>query len=173
MIETTQVNIWGKGNSKIEVLGAKLDREVQGRIGHPLSGELKQSVSQNPKTIPFCAVNVCNSKPIVGHSWPRIRETATRQMPDVVREGRLAIYRDFYIFHKIVTLCADMMFVGGLAFFEDTEFVTAGFVPKRTACKLAKSLRKVLKLYARGRFIVSICHMDQERIQLNNYVGTL
>ena len=109
MIETTQVNIWGKGNSKIEVLGAKLDREVQGRIGHPLSGELKQSVSQNPKTIPFGAVNVCNSKPIVGHSWPRIRETATRQMPDVVREGRLAIYRDFYIFHKIVTLCADMI----------------------------------------------------------------
>ena len=41
------------------------------------------------------------------------------------------------------------------------QFVTAGFVPNRKAGQLAKNLRKVLKLYAQGGFIVDVCHMDQ------------
>ena len=70
----------------------------------------------------------------------------------MTREGILDIPRDFYKFHKRVTLCADVMFVSGLPFLvtssRNIKFVTAEFVPKHEAGQLAKLLRKVLKLYA-------------------------
>ena len=104
MIETIQGNIEGKGFSRREILDAKLARETQCLIGHPPSAEFKQIVSRNPKTFPFSAVDVHNSQPIFGLSRPRLRGAATRQRPKVVREERLDISRDFYNFHKRVTL---------------------------------------------------------------------
>ena len=68
MIETIQGNIEGKGFSRREVLDAKLARKTQGLIGHPATAEFKQIVSQNSKTFPFSAVDVCNSEPMFGPS---------------------------------------------------------------------------------------------------------
>ena len=150
--ETIHGNVEGKGFSKREILAAKLARETQGLIGHPPNAEFKRIVSRNPKTFPFSAVDVRNSDPIFGPSRPRLRGAATRQRPEVVREGRLDIPRNFYKFHKRVTLCADVMFVSGLPFLvtssRNIKFVTAEFVPNRKAGQLAKHLRKFLKLYA-------------------------
>ena len=90
--------------------------------------------------------------------------------------GKLDIPRDFYKFPKRVTLCADMMFVSGLPFLvtspQNTIFVTTEFVPKHGG-KFVKHLRKVLKLYAQGGFVVDVCHMDQEFIKVRDFVGTL
>ena len=55
-----------------------------------------------------------------------------------------------------MTLTADVMFVTGLPFFVTLlgkiRLVTVEFVPKRKAGQLTKSIRKIVKLYARGGF---------------------
>ena len=57
-----------------------------------------------------------------------------------------------------------MMFVNGLAFFttlgRDIRFGTAEHVPSRTAKQLAKSLMKIVKLYALGGFVINAMIMD-------------
>ena len=58
------------------------------------------------------------------------------------------------------------MFVNGLPFLttfsRDIRFGTAEHVPSRTAKQLANSLMKVVKLYAKGGFVVRNLLMDGE-----------
>ena len=58
------------------------------------------------------------------------------------------------------------MFVNGLAFFttlgRDIWFGTAEHVPSWTAKQLAKSLKKIVKVYALGGFVVRTVIMDGE-----------
>ena len=62
--------------------------------------------------------------------------------------------------HKKVTLMADVIFVRGIPFLvtfsRNIKFRTAECVPIRTAKLLAKSIKKVISLYARGGFIVNL-----------------
>ena len=55
------------------------------------------------------------------------------------------------------------MFVSGIpflvAFSIKIKFWTAGFIPKRTAILLAKFLKKVLLIYARGVYILKLALM--------------
>ena len=78
----------------------------------------------------------------------------------------MSIPLDFYRLHKKLTLTADVMFVGGLPFLvtftRKLKFRTAEFVPNRTAKMLAKSLKKVIALYARDGFIINLALMDKE-----------
>jgi hypothetical protein len=89
----------------------------------------------------------------------------------------VAIPNDFYKMHKMVTITADVMFVGGIPFLvtysRGIKFRTAEFVVKRTAKLLAKSLTKVLMLYARGGFIVNLALMDKEFDAVKEYVPFL
>ena len=83
-----------------------------------------------------------------------------------VKEQGVAIPRDLYRLHRMVTITADVMFVSGVPFLvtfsRKIKFRTAECVPKRTAKLLAKSLTKALMLYARGGFIVNLALMDKE-----------
>ncbi|EJK68915.1 hypothetical protein THAOC_09872, partial [Thalassiosira oceanica] len=71
-----------------------------------------------------------------------------------------------YELHKFVTLCGDIMFVNGVAFLctfsRDIRFFTAEHVPTRTAKQLGSSLKKIIRLYANGGFIVRLILMDGE-----------
>ena len=95
-----------------------------------------------------------------------MRGKTVRQRPERVVPKYLGIRRDFYRLHHFVTLTADVMFVNGLAFFttlgRDIIFGTAKHVPYRTAKYLAKSLLKVVQLYALGGFVVRNVIMDGE-----------
>ena len=68
--------------------------------------------------------------------------------------------------HEMVTLTADVMFVSGIPFLvtfsRNINFRTAECVPRRTAELLAKSIKKVISLYARGGFIVNLALMHKE-----------
>ena len=69
------------------------------------------------------------------------------------------------------------MFVNGLAFFttlgRDIRFGTAEHVPSRTAHQLAKSLKKVVKLYALGGFGVRTVLMDGEFKKINQRLNLI
>ena len=76
----------------------------------------------------------------------------------------MEIPKVFYRLHHFVTLTADVMFVNGILFFttlsRDIRFGTAEHVPFCTAKQLAKSLMKIVKLYALGGFVVHNVLMD-------------
>ena len=65
----------------------------------------------------------------------------------------------------MVTITTDVMFLSGIPFLvtfsRKIKFRTAEFIPKQTAILLAKSLNKVMLLYARGEYIVKPVLMDK------------
>jgi hypothetical protein len=70
------------------------------------------------------------------------------------------------VFHKVVTLTADLMFVSGIPFLvtlsRGIRLYTAEYMLTRTADQLGSGLKKVLNLYCRGGFIVRVILMDME-----------
>ena len=105
------------------------------------------------------------------------RGATTRKNPHIVRNERLEIPREFYKLNKFVTLTADVIFVCGLPFLitfsRNIKMTTAEFTPNRTAGRLAKSIKKIVKLYARGGFIVNLALMDIEFEKISDLVGFL
>ena len=95
-----------------------------------------------------------------------MRGKTVRQRPERVVPEYLEIPRDYYRLHRFVTLTADVMFVNGLPFLtkmsQDTRFGTAEYIVSRTAKQLAKSLIKVVKVYAFSGFVVRNVLMDGE-----------
>ena len=53
------------------------------------------------------------------------------------------------------------------------KLVTAEYMPNRKAGQLAKSLRKIVNLYARGGLIVRLALMDKKFDKVKDLVGLL
>ena len=66
----------------------------------------------------------------------------------------------------MVTITADVMFVSGMPFLvtfsRKIKFRTAEFIPKQTARLTAKSILKVLLIYAQGGYIFKLSLVDKE-----------
>ena len=77
----------------------------------------------------------------------------------------------------MVTITADFMFVSGVLFLvtfsRKIKFRTAEFIPKRTSILIAKSLKKVLLLYARGGYIVKLALMDKDFDAVKEHLPSL
>ena len=86
----------------------------------------------------------------------------------------MSIPQDFYNRHRFVTLTADIMFVNSapfmVTFSRKIGLRTVKFIPNRTVATLIGALKKVINLYARGGYIVTLIMMDQE---FKKIVGTL
>ena len=84
----------------------------------------------------------------------------------------LSIPRDFYKLHHVVTLTVDVMFVNGVPFlttlYRKIKLRTVEHIQSRTVASLSKALTKVLKLYARGGFVVNLIMMDGEFAKLES-----
>ena len=80
--------------------------------------------------------------------------------------GGAGIPDDFHRLHHFVTLVADIFYVNGVAFLmtlsRKIRLYTAEHVPTRTGDALADSLKKIIRIYARGGFMVNYILMDQE-----------
>ena len=50
---------------------------------------------------------------------------------------------------------------------------TVEYMPTRKASQLAKSIKKIVKLYDRGGFTVNLCLMDMEFEKIKDLVGFL
>ena len=78
----------------------------------------------------------------------------------------MKIPRGFSRLHKFVTLAADVMFVNSITLLAtcsgNVRLLTVEHVPTRILVQLAKSLMNIVKLYARGGFVICLVLIDME-----------
>ena len=165
MLETVRKNF--EGYTKRQVKKAILAREAQAMVAHPTDEKFKQMVSHEKlKNCNVRVEHITDAHAIFGHNLSRLKGGTVRRKPDRVDPEYTQIPRDFYRLHKFVTLLADVMFVNGIPFFitrsRDIKLITTEYIPSRTAKQLSSSLTKIVKVYARGGFIVRLVLMDME-----------
>ena len=84
---------------------------------HPPDERIKEIMSLGKNSLqncPITASDLSNAPVNSGPNRPRIRRTATRDTKVIrVKEQRVAIPREFYKMHKMVTITADVMFING------------------------------------------------------------
>ena len=165
MLETVRKNF--EGYTKRQVKKAILAREAQAMVAHPPDEKFKQMVShENLRNCDVKVKDITNAHAIFGANRSRLKGGTVRQRPDRVDPEYTQIPRDFYELHHFVTLTADVMFVNGLPFLvtrsRDIKMITTEFLPSRTAKQLSSSLTKIVKVYARGGFVVRLVLMDME-----------
>ncbi len=89
-----------------------------------------------------------------------------RRTPAPVVADYVAVPRSLVEQNKVVTMAADVFFVDGMAFLitvpRRIKFITAEYVPVRTATNLSKHLTQVLQVYERAGFRVRTILRDGE-----------
>ena len=165
MLETVRENFGGYTKKQVEK--AILARKAQTMVGHPPDEKFKQMVSHG--NLSNCNVTVedaTNARALFGPNRSRLKGGTVMQKPERVDPEFTRILKDFYELHHFVTLTADVMFVNGIPFLVTrSRYIrmnTVKFLPSCTAKQLSKSLTKIVKVYARGGFIVRLDMMDME-----------
>lgn len=166
-LQTVRGNISGSGLTPRQIKRAYLAADLQAKTGHHTDETFKRMVSSDGfRNSPITVQDISHKQRLFGPSRAALRGRTTRAKPDRVNTEQMSIPRDFYELHKFVTLCGDVMFVNGVAFLctssRDIRFFTAEHVPNRTAKQLSSSLKKIIRLYGSGGFIVRIILMDME-----------
>jgi len=165
MLETVRKNM--EGFTKRQLDKAVLARKAQAMVAHPPDEKFKQMVSRG--SLKNCKVqiqDISNARSIFGHNRSRLKGGTVRKKPERVEPEYTEIPKDFYVLHRFVTLTADVMFVNGIPFLitrsRDIRLNTVEFLPSRTAKQLSSSLTNIVKIYARGGFVVRLIMMDME-----------
>ena len=168
LVQTVSGNIEESGLTPRQVKRAYLAAELQAKTGHHTDETFTRMVSSDGfRNSPITVQDISHMRRLFGpKSLAELRGRSTRVTPDRVENEIISIPRDYYELHKFVTLCADVMFVNGVAFLStfsrDIRFFTAEHVPSRTAKQLGSSLKKIIRLYAKGGFVVRLILMDGE-----------
>ena len=165
-----------EGFTKEEILKEKLSCKTQYMVDNLPAVRFKEIVSaEGIRNCPVEVHDVTNFSTIFGPNSNRLRGASTRQKPKRVWEEYMKITRDFYRLHKFFTLAADVMFVNRISFLVTFSrkiiLITVEHVPTRTAVQLAKYLIKIVKLYARGGFVIRLVVMDMEFETIEDKVG--
>jgi hypothetical protein len=166
VLQTVRRNF--EGWTKREVKEAKLARTLQSRVANMSDAKLKQMVSVNGlKNASIRPEHVTNASRIFGPNTAALEgKTVRRPSPRVIEEGGVNIPDDFHRLHRFVTLVADVFFVDGVAFLmtlsRRIRLTTVEHIPARRASVLADSLKKIIRIYERGNYIVNLILMDQE-----------
>ena len=154
-LQTVRKNM--EGFSRKEVKGAVLARIDQSKVAHPPNSKFKKMVSSPSfKNWRVTAKDITNSRVIFGLDLPGLQRRSTRKKPKRIVPEYMGIPRALYERHNYVTLTAYVMFVNGIAFWvslsRGIRLYTCEHVPNQKAKQLAKSVRRIVNLYARGGF---------------------
>jgi hypothetical protein len=165
MINTVLGNL--EGYTRHEMDKAQQARRLQRMIGNPIERELVGMVHEKlTANCPVTMQEVHNANRIFGSDLANLRGKTTRKQPEHIRVDYVEIPQNLINMHKYVTLVADVMFVNGLPFLvtlaRGISLVMIEFLPSQTAKRLALTVELVLKVYARGGFVVQTMMMDME-----------
>ena len=165
MLQTVSMNY--KIYIKKEVEADILARKVQARVVHPSDAEFKNMVRDKLlENCPLKIEHITNKNITFGPNVTGLRGKSVRTKTTRVEREYIPIPRYFYVLHKFVMLKADVMFVNGLPFLiplsRKIKMFTAKYIPNRTAAQMISCLNKIVKLYARNGFVLTIVIMDME-----------
>ena len=140
-LQTIKENV--EGYTKKVIAATKFTRKAQGIIGHPPEREFKSTVSNNMiQKFPINASDAPNDYTMFGPKIYGTRGKTVRQNPDRVVMDYVALYKEFLISQKFVTLMADVMFVNGAPILIiiscGIKFVTVEHILTHTAKQLIK-----------------------------------
>ncbi len=145
-------------------------------IGHPTEAQFKRMVSNRLlKNCPVKPDHITNAHSIYCPSIAGVRGQTVRRKPEHVEVEYSNVPDDFHHLHIFVTLTADIMFINKIAFLtmlsQKLRIAIVKHIPLRTASQLSNSIMKIVKLYARTRFIIRLVMMDQEFDKVKNIVN--
>ena len=156
-----------KDFSRREVKGAIAARKAQIMLADPPDARFKQLVnSDSIKNCKVTAQDISNSRVVFGPDLPGLQGKTTRKNPTRVVSVYMGIPRAIYERYKDIVLTTDFMFVNGISFLvtlsRGIRLYTTEHLPNRKKDQLARSLHRVMNLYARGGFRVRTIMMDME-----------
>ena len=167
MIETVRKNY--EGFTREQVTRAAEARDAMAMMAHPMEEKFKKHVVSSAHVVRnfnLSLQDIANANALFVPNRGSLKGKTIRRKPGKVRPEYVSIPRAFYERIKNVTLAADVMFVNGLPFFvtlsRDIKLVSVEFLPSRTADQLCSSLRKVIRIYRRGGYMIRTSLMDME-----------
>ena len=164
-VQTVQDNF--EDFTKKDIAAAKVARESHGMIGQPSERKFKSMVSNNIiQNFPITASGITNNCAMFGTNLAGTRGKTVRLNPGKVVMDYIDVPKDFLKLQNFVTLVADVMFVNGAPLLIivacGIKFVTVKHIPTRTAKKLVKSLKLVMKIYSRSSMIIKNFLVDMK-----------
>jgi hypothetical protein len=153
--------------TKAECDRAALARDLQIKIGRPSTRDFIKYVTKN--LLPNCPVtkrDIEAAEAIFGPDVGSLKGKTVRRPPVKVdtTEAYTPLPRSVFERYQVVTLCADVMHVNGVAFFvsrsRNIRFGTVEAIPNLKKDTLLKSIKQVMAVYHAGGFRVKYALMD-------------
>ena len=165
VIETVEDNKTRYTNAEYD--RAKLAREIQIKIGRPSTRDFIKYVTNN--LLPNCPVtkrDIVAAEDIFGPDVGSLKGKTVRRPPLKVNTDQTYTPLPPSVFerYQVVTLCADVMHVNGIAFFvsrsRNIRFGTVEAIANKNAATLLKSIMQVKSVYQGAGFHVRFALMD-------------
>ncbi len=150
-----------------QVARAKKARALYQSIGTPSIRDFKAIVQANMiKNCPVTVADINIAEKIYGPAINVLKGKTTRKKPPPVVVDYLEVPKSLRMKHQGVELCADLMFVQGVAFLitisKHIKFITIRCIPSRTLDELRKAFDETFRIYNKFDFRVDVVHADPE-----------
>ena len=155
--------------SRRQVQAADAARELYRKLGRPSEAEFQTILRGNQiRNCPVTPDDARRALKIYGPDIAVLKGKTTRSSaaPRVPTFMATALPAAIVEHHRNITLCIDLFFVQGLAFFHtisrDIGFRTVSPIPDRKASTILREMKTVLNLYRYRGLVVRDVHADSE-----------
>ena len=157
-----------EGYSLRQVNLAKAARELQAKVGHPSTADLKNIIKSNMiMNCPVSVADVDRAEKIFGPSMPILKGKTTRTAPEPIVSDYVAVPRNIIEANKEITLFGDIFFINRQTPFLVTlsnhiKFGTVKNITSRKSKVVVPCLKDVKNLYENRGFDPKTLVMDGE-----------
>ena len=150
-----------------EVERAKKARKLYQTIGTPSVKDFKALLRMNViQNCPVTEKDVDIAEKVFGKDITTLKGKSVRTRPVPVVQDYIGIPPELKQQHREVDLCADIMFIQGLAFLTTISkritYRTIEFIPHRSATALNTAFDTVFRIYNKAGFVISNLFVDPE-----------
>ena len=150
-----------------QVEKAKLARKLYHAIGNPSLKDYKAIIRMNMiRNCPVTEEDINIAEKIFGKDISTLKGKSVRTTPVPVVKDYIKIPKAIMEKHQDVELCADIMFIQGLAFLttisKRIKYRTIEFIEKRNEKVLNKGFDNVFRIYNKAGFRITELHVDPE-----------
>jgi hypothetical protein len=166
-----------EGFSKKQIAQAKTARDIQTKVGHPSTQDLKSVIKLNLiANCPVTTEDVDRAETIFGPSLPILKGKTTRQSPQSVQTNYVAVPESILSANQHVTLFGDIFFINKVPFFatvsDHLKFTTTEHIANRKLKQLVLASLHMKAIYAVHDFQIKVMIMDGKFVPLKHDLAT-